>query len=518
MRFNNFIFATILTSLLISCSNEENKVESKNTPRKEDHNESLNEPDLAAEDLEPVDFDTTLLGKDYFKGKEDLLSKLKSLASDAKTIPFYFIQGSDHYFISSDQNEKEEFYELNPSMRFGLIQGDSNVLLKTEYEKIYNPNFTAKNCVEFRKGSLNGLLNFKTGQKTEPYFDYIIPQRNQKASYVYANRFGKWYSIDVSTMEIEKLTDFDAKKGIGKTKLMDVNNPATWVIRTVVGEEGYLYGSNIIVVPSFLNKTKAMGNDYYPGFIPSSQKEANFGTDELRMSIEDFRVLNKNVISFVSNSYIEELDARGYQSERQYLTVMNIINNQIATVGIGSSGDYNYWCDALEYQFLSDSLLEIHISGQDYKKKSYGYDFETIYDYYVISKEGEVKQAETYRKFSFTKFADIDETYFQGCYGKFLETDDYDQNLLQTKHLSIEDLDVMRNEIFAEYGYKFKSEKWQEYFGKFEWYKPQFDNVDDQLTERDKANIDVILSVKKKMEGNEDAFTKPEKTGYSAAG
>jgi hypothetical protein len=67
-------------------------------------------------------------------------------------------------------------------------------------------------------------------------------------------------------------------------------------------------------------------------------------------------------------------------------------------------------------------------------------------------------------------------------------------------HYSINELDIMRNEIFADYGYNFKSEKWQEYFSQFSWYKPKYDNVDDQLTEIDKHNIKVILKQKEEIE------------------
>ena len=43
----------------------------------------------------------------------------------------------------------------------------------------------------------------------------------------------------------------------------------------------------------------------------------------------------------------------------------------------------------------------------------------------------------------------------------------------------------MRNEIFAEYGYRFKSEDWSNYFSQKSWYSPRYDDVNDQLTEID---------------------------------
>ncbi|MBC7451691.1 MAG: YARHG domain-containing protein, partial [Cytophagales bacterium] len=48
-------------------------------------------------------------------------------------------------------------------------------------------------------------------------------------------------------------------------------------------------------------------------------------------------------------------------------------------------------------------------------------------------------------------------------------------------HVTINDLDLMRNEIYAEYGLIFTSPKWQEYFSTKEWYKPLYTNVDARL-------------------------------------
>lgn len=51
------------------------------------------------------------------------------------------------------------------------------------------------------------------------------------------------------------------------------------------------------------------------------------------------------------------------------------------------------------------------------------------------------------------------------------------------------DFRIKRNEIFAQYGYKFKSQELTEYFKKFRWYTPKTDNVDSLLTDLDIKNI-----------------------------
>lgn len=55
------------------------------------------------------------------------------------------------------------------------------------------------------------------------------------------------------------------------------------------------------------------------------------------------------------------------------------------------------------------------------------------------------------------------------------------------------ELRFMRNEIFARYGYIFKSQDLTKYFNSKQWYNPTKANIDDQLTAVDKSNIQRIL-------------------------
>ena len=57
---------------------------------------------------------------------------------------------------------------------------------------------------------------------------------------------------------------------------------------------------------------------------------------------------------------------------------------------------------------------------------------------------------------------------------------------------SLWELKVMRNEIFARHGYKFKSEEMRKYFDKQKWYEPKYDDVTSKLTEIENANIKII--------------------------
>jgi hypothetical protein len=60
---------------------------------------------------------------------------------------------------------------------------------------------------------------------------------------------------------------------------------------------------------------------------------------------------------------------------------------------------------------------------------------------------------------------------------------------------SKEELKIMRNEIFAVYGYIFKTEPLKSYYAAMPWYVAERDNVDDMLTDIEKANVAMIKEV-----------------------
>lgn len=70
-----------------------------------------------------------------------------------------------------------------------------------------------------------------------------------------------------------------------------------------------------------------------------------------------------------------------------------------------------------------------------------------------------------------------------------------DLTLYQVVNLNREGLRILRNAIYAKYGYIFKSPDLTSYFKKFSWYKAEFPNVDNKLNKLDIINIQLIQSV-----------------------
>lgn len=82
--------------------------------------------------------------------------------------------------------------------------------------------------------------------------------------------------------------------------------------------------------------------------------------------------------------------------------------------------------------------------------------------------------------------------------GKYSEASYQKLSKEQLMKFSKSELSIMRNEIFARYGYQFRvGGKMNAYFKKQDWYQSQHQNVDIFLTEIEKQNIQLIREVEK---------------------
>ena len=65
--------------------------------------------------------------------------------------------------------------------------------------------------------------------------------------------------------------------------------------------------------------------------------------------------------------------------------------------------------------------------------------------------------------------------------------------------LTPDSLAILRNEIFASYGYKFKSEEWKKYFSNTNWYQPSKNTVtNEELLLVERRNLKMIIQLEKK--------------------
>lgn len=82
-----------------------------------------------------------------------------------------------------------------------------------------------------------------------------------------------------------------------------------------------------------------------------------------------------------------------------------------------------------------------------------------------------------------------------GLPGQFPEASQRTLTQRELQQYQRSNLRLMRNEIFARYGYRFRSDDLARHFARQPWYRPRYDNVDDRLTALERANVALIRAV-----------------------
>jgi hypothetical protein len=169
--------------------------------------------------------------------------------------------------------------------------------------------------------------------------------------------------------------------------------------------------------------------------------------------------------------------------ETNYVSLVVVDNRyKIAKEFFGERYSYNRDepTNSLNFKFVNDTILEVQCDVMDF---TFSELLDTKYTYYLIGTSG------------ITTLTGSDLISKNRTYTKS------SQKLLTKKEISDltkSERDVMRNEIFADHGYIFKTDKWKDHFSKQEWYSPRYENVNDSLSTIENYNIQLILELSKK--------------------
>ncbi len=453
---------------------------------------------------------------DYENLDSAVIPDLKKLHRKYAAAPFHALLDGKRYFIVSTKVWNYRIKHFDGSTLYGIVNYLLEPVLPVSYEKIFNPDMTLTSCFEIKTGDKIGLFNYRTGHVLEPQFDYIYPGLNGDTGTAFGLKEGIWFQInsdlsatpapDFNSFEQLRKLSFDISR-VPRSKIM-LNSYSEFYEEERIGD-----GKGVLVPPSYIEKLNLSGLGYYDSIILSEQQGEIFGTDKATITKSEERSITDKIRSFFVSFYEEGIDARGYHNKSSQLVVHNEQNEAVNSVPLIKTDQYDYFCKEGNYQFVNDSIVETR-----YNDTGTFYRFETRYKYHKIGFDGSITTMVSNRYFNFTKFTLIEERHLKGCFAREIESPVDDYNFWKYDHLSIEELDIMRNEIFADYGYKFKTEKWQKYFKKRSWYKPLYDDVNPLLSEIDKANVRTILGIKESMTGREKIVVNKRKAIYVAAG
>ena len=395
---------------------------------------------------------------------------------------FYVINGTwENPYGYENQRDRGDY-------KIGVVTADNKVIVPVDFDKVYNPNGSFTDMIEVEKDGLRGLFRI-TGEVFLPAaFDGIYPsditgvfaQVKQGEKFGWADKAGKVY-FDHASHTDKRLFQSPVTNNSILQWEFSYPGPISLLINPYEDAE---YGTGILIYPSYVRDFGV--TDIAVSSVMLETSEYGMGMTDNVIRFEKSETISDKLSTLVAFFMESGADARGYHTSRNDLLVVDNTMKRVDYLkGLVEDNHGQDPCEGTErtYKRTETGLYESS-------------DGHGQYTYYQVTSEGEVNELETVREFNFTKFVSIDESYFETCRYDNIPYDERNEdgpNLVIISGLSNEDLDIMRNEIFAEYGFIFKSEKWKTYFGSKPWYKSEHQNVDNLMTEQDKKNVKFIL-------------------------
>lgn len=421
------------------------------------------------------------------------------------------VNGVELFYVTNGEwNYPYTYPTVKPyTAKIGVVDKNGNVIVPVKYDKVYNPNGTIPGFIEVEADGKKGLYRLDGQAFLEAQYDAIFPVTDQNSGILCIVRLTEKFGMISKDGSISFEVELNAQKiaeQIIPTLKFDYPGKISLLQYPFSPDEYYRKEpsveplTKVIITPNYLLQLGLINEEYYDDILIEDE---HMGTFTMGVSVEETSLVD-NVLSVFSKFYAAGIDARDFSFERTDVVTLdeNLLPiKQVEGILMNSRG-YGP-CDQSAFRKVDTDLYEI-------QRAEYGadlpYDMMKRFFYFTIEANGDIRHLNTHRIFGFTKFVKIDLSYFKTCALRNIDFSlsprkHYNYNLLAYGELSYDDLDIMRNEIFAEYGYRFKSEKWRKYFSSKKWYKPALDNVDHLLTEIDKHNLEVIIQYQKSIEG-----------------
>jgi hypothetical protein len=388
--------------------------------------------------------------------------------------------------------------------KMGLVGPDFKVIIPVQYDIIHNVNGTFNGMVEVDKNNKHGFYTLE-GKLTVPVeYDQIIPLHNDNAhaAVMLKGNDYYWLNKDYTISDKADIQITDILSQIQGSLSFNLTPPDKEVLECNSRDDN----ASILVPPSYLVDLNIMpfveifknplrknaededGYDETTAYNVDLDHSANEGANALETLFYDIKD------HFVGG--------RVDLYERKSLIVVDKNSNRLLSSRIdiegGEDGETPTNCNEYSFRVLPDSLLEVKVSASVYIDLT----IDTLNDEYLQEMpayhyfkvvNNKLQELKTKRQFAFTKFVKMDESYLQGCYTfyktgpKIREYVNENTSAFKTNYLR-----YLVNEIYADYGYKFKNDKWNDIFKyseNFNQYDPHNNSVDDSLTVIDKYNI-----------------------------
>ncbi|MFC0516706.1 WG repeat-containing protein [Mucilaginibacter angelicae] len=390
-----------------------------------------------------------------------------------------------------------------PTYKMGLISPSLKEIIPPAYDLIHNIGGTLNGFVEVELGKNRGLYDLNGKAVVPVIYDQIYPLNNDGDNLALLKKDADYFYLKKDLSITDKLTDFKIADELSKIKTFGSSFDLSDKSSKNIMEYNDRESTNCIVIPpSYLADWKIVPAyiDFQNPLRKRVQSMNEDGEGDVDMSIS-FTGTQKQDSSWFKSAFYSlvgnYLGARGGLYTEKKLVVVDKRTNRVmgfsaqTYYGRAEGGGYlSGACNENSLKAISDSLIEFKTTANIERAGI----IEGPYYHYLQIKNGKLVPLPGKRIFGFTQYVKMNDSYLQGCY-LLGAPNDRDSKGVRADNLPTSVLQYMKNEIYASYQYKFKSEQWNDAFNdQFERYNGgNLSNVDDSLTAIDKFNINFLV-------------------------
>lgn len=443
-----------------------------------------------------------------FKTANSLKTKYDSVVwfahVDQKTF-YYVVKGK--WNMERDINRYKD--SIIEPYKMGLVSPELKEIIPPEYDLIHNISGTFPGLVEVEKDNKKGFYDLDGKIVVPVSYNQVLPVTDGGNLAVLRN--GTDYFYLKADMTVSDKVDLKISDLIPK-------------IKGLAGSFD-LYKNALNIVTEYNSKTEHGAIYIAPSYLVDLNiivKSMEFKNPLRKVDYEETH-LNYKVAYVTTAKPAENWLEASFYSIRDYflggrsefydkknIVIVDKKNNRMFTQDLSS--DYSReeaWgdaltgtCDVNSIKIVNDSLYEVKAGATFYSEL---YDSTKAitggpYYHYFSVKNNKLSELPNDRFFGFTKYVKMDDSYLNACYTMLIGSGRFDHQQKKTiNQITPEMLRMIKNEIFADYAYKFKDKRWEDIFTMMESYsrktidnKPYNVSVDDSLTVIDKYNINWI--------------------------
>ena len=437
---------------------------------------------------------------------------------------FTFNHSKTYYYVLKGKwnlNKDLDIYispngEAKDDYKMGLVGPELKEIIPVKYSLIHNIGGIFPNLIEVESGDKKGLFDLNGKEVVTAKYNHLYPIEDDQNLAVLQDGDSFYYlkkDLSISEKENIKLSDFFTKI----KKISTANDLKKEALNHVIEFNSFSEFDSVYLPASYLVDLGLAKKELE---FPSLSRDKLERPDDVGQ--QEYSITPADKIEHPDNWFSAFFYAiKDYYIEARYdfydtkqLLIVDKKKNRLFTQPI--SGDYvitnteeNFDayegpCNINSIRALNDTLFEVKAGANlrfglyDEHKQIIGGPY---YHYYTI-KGDQLVELRNNRNFGFTKYIKMDDSYLTGCYTMLVGHTEQNKGRKESIDASnAELLRFMKNEIYADYNYQFKDNRWKAIFSMFEEkhfgnedesqnVKP--DKVENLLTDIDKYNINWI--------------------------